>query len=134
MSPKSGKAGTAVNPVDPKVAKDAITAEAGAMTKVQASPEEKKAHKDLGKPAGAGASKEEADDEKEPLSWIEIEMVGEDDKPIAGVPYEIELPDGSLASGVLDDKGLARVEGFIKGSGQCKVSFPQLDKEAWDKA
>ena len=45
---------------------------------------------------------------------------------------EIELPDGSVASGSLDPKGFARIEGIEPG--QCKISFPDLDKDAWEKA
>ena len=67
-------------------------------------------------------------------TWIEIELVDEADAPVPGMAYRVELPDGSVSEGVLDDKGLARIEGFVKGSGQCKVTFPSLDKEAWDKA
>jgi len=58
-------------------------------------------------------------------------MVGEDDEPIPGEKYKITLPDDSVAEGTLDEKGAARVEGFEKGT--CKVSFPKLDKEAWEK-
>ncbi|MFT3766501.1 MAG: hypothetical protein QM820_13460 [Minicystis sp.] len=58
------------------------------------------------------------------LSWITIELVGEDGKPIPGERYRISLPDGSLREGRLDDKGLARVRGIEPGS--CEVTFPDL--------
>ena len=64
-------------------------------------------------------------------SWIEIELVDEEDKPVPGEAYRITVPDGSVAEGTLDEKGFARVEGFEKGN--CKVSFPNLDKESWHK-
>jgi hypothetical protein len=32
-------------------------------------------------------------------------------------------------SGTLDENGFARVEGIDPG--QCKVTFPDLDKDAW---
>jgi len=44
----------------------------------------------------------------------------------------VELPDGSVAEGTLDAKGFARLDGIPKGS--CKVTFPNFDKEAWEKA
>lgn len=62
-------------------------------------------------------------------SWIEIELVGEDDAPIPDVRYALKLPGGKVMEGALDAKGTARVEG-IPG-GVCEVSFPDLDKDAW---
>lgn len=64
------------------------------------------------------------------LTWITIELVGEDDKPIPGERYRIELPDGSVEEGRLDGLGLARVRG-IEEPGTCVVTFPDLDEEAW---
>lgn len=64
------------------------------------------------------------------LTWITIELVGEDDKPIPGERYRIELPDGTVREGRLDGSGLARVRG-IEEPGQCVVTFPDLDEEAW---
>lgn len=63
------------------------------------------------------------------LTWITIELVGEDNKPIAGERYRIELPDGSTQEGSLDAEGLARVRGIEPG--KCVVTFPDLDREAW---
>jgi hypothetical protein len=45
--------------------------------------------------------------------------------------YEIITPDVTKVTGTLDKDGFARVEGF--SAGECKVSFPKLDKEAWGK-
>lgn len=65
------------------------------------------------------------------LTWIEIQLIGEDDQPIPGERYRIELPDGSVREGRLNDKGLARVDGIDPG--QCVVTFPALDEEAWTR-
>jgi hypothetical protein len=46
--------------------------------------------------------------------------------------YEVKLSDGAVASGTLDEKGLARIEGIPPGN--CEVTFPDLDGEAWEKA
>lgn len=73
----------------------------------------------------------EAPKDPEPPDWIEIEMKNEDGEPAAGERYKIELPDGSVAEGTLDQKGYARVEGVKPGN--CKVSFPNLDKKNWEK-
>jgi hypothetical protein len=59
--------------------------------------------------------------------------VGEDKEPVPGKAYKITLPDGeTVAEGTLDDKGFARVEGIDPGT--CKITFPELDKDAWEKA
>ena len=65
-------------------------------------------------------------------AWIEIELVGEDDKPIPGERYVIKKPDGTpVASGWLDEDGYA-YKGRLE-SGTYLVSFPDLDEEAWEK-
>ena len=68
---------------------------------------------------------------KAPLTWIEIQLIGEDDRPIPGEVYRIELPDGSVRQGTLDAKGLARVDRIEPGT--CVVTFPRLDEEAWKR-
>lgn len=68
----------------------------------------------------------------EPTTWIEIELVGEDDSPVPGESYRVKLPDGSVVEGTLDTEGCARVSGFSKG-GPCEISFPYLDQDAWEE-
>ncbi|MEW5931331.1 MAG: carboxypeptidase-like regulatory domain-containing protein, partial [Gemmatimonadota bacterium] len=63
------------------------------------------------------------------LDWIEIRLVGEDDTPIPGARYRVVLPDGTQRQGTLDDAGLARLDGIPPGT--CRVSFPELDRDAW---
>jgi hypothetical protein len=66
---------------------------------------------------------------KKETAWIEIELVGEDDSPVGGERFRLVLPDGSTREGILDPMGRARIEGIDPGT--CKVSFPNLDEEAW---
>ncbi|HEY8561052.1 MAG TPA: phage baseplate assembly protein V, partial [Pyrinomonadaceae bacterium] len=67
---------------------------------------------------------------KDKKSWIEIELVDEQGNPIAGERYRVTLPDGrTLAEGTTDEKGFARVSNIDPGN--CKITFPRLDKEAW---
>lgn len=80
-------------------------------------------------PTGAGRATKEP--EPPPTYWVEIALVGEDDKPVPGENYVVELPDGSKREGVLDGKGLARITGIAQ-NGTCKVSFPKLDRDAWN--
>ena len=72
------------------------------------------------------------DDEVEERSWIEIELVDEDDQPVTGERYRITLPDGTtVAQGTTGSDGVARVSGIDPGT--CKITFPDLDKDAWEK-
>jgi hypothetical protein len=61
--------------------------------------------------------------------WIEIELIGEDGKPVAGESYFVELPDGSSISGRTDGQGRARIDGVDPGT--AKVSFPDMDKKGY---
>ncbi len=78
----------------------------------------------------------EAEDTSLPASevrtWIEIELVDTDDRPVPGAAYRIELPDGRARTGTLDRDGRAREDGLVPGT--CKVSFPELDGRAWRRA
>jgi hypothetical protein len=83
-----------------------------------------------GPPAGEQAPPPE--EKKEEEDWLEIELMDDGDppQPIAGARYVVELKDGTLVEGSLDDKGKARVEGIKKGS-TSKVSFPDIDAKEW---
>jgi len=131
-SPKSGKAGNIVKPAEPGVAADADEADPGKVAEVKAEQMEKKAGKYGSTPVKAHKPKSDEDDEKK-KSWIGIELVDEEDQPVAGEKYEITLPDDSVAKGTLDQNGFARVEG-LEAAVTCKVTFPNLDKDAWEKA
>ena len=67
----------------------------------------------------------------QPLTWIEIKLLGEDGKPIPGEAYRVELPDGTVRQGRLDAQGFARIDP-VEG-GTCIVTFPALDEEAWTR-
>lgn len=65
-----------------------------------------------------------------PPHWLEIELLGEDDKGIPHEPFLVRLPDGQEVAGYLDAAGLARLDGIVS-AGTCQVSFPERDKDAW---
>jgi type VI secretion system secreted protein VgrG len=126
-----GTAGNLVSPISPlsaAVADDATPGDRGAFSKT-------------GQQDSAGSSSGSASSDapwhdpnspenKEKKSWIEIELVDQDKKPVAGEPYRVTLPDGeTVAEGTLDDKGRARVDGIDPGT--CKVTFPNRDKASW---
>lgn len=153
MGKKSGMAGNPVPPAAPKKPEDADVADPGQIAEIKAEQAKTKSGKygsekvkpfkppaeeqeakviEPGAPGEqtAGDEKEEKEEEKK-TSWIEIELVGEDGEPIPGEKYRITLPDETVAEGTLDDKGFARIEGIE--SGTCKITFPELDKDAWEK-
>ena len=129
MNPKSGKAGAAVSPTAPDVAEDADIADPGKVAKTK----EKQLETKSGKYGSETLEPHNpTEEEKEEKSWIEIELVDEEDNPVPGEKYKITLPDGKVAQGTLDEKGFARVEGIEPGT--CRITFPRLDKDAWEKA
>ena len=132
MNPKDGSAGSPVDPAEPEAAQDADVADPGEMAEIKA----EQLQTESGKYGTQEVTPfkppetEEVEQEETERSWIEIELVGEDDQPIPGAKYEVTVPDGSVKVGTLDHKGLARVEGFEKGD--CTISFPDLDQDAWE--
>lgn len=127
----SGMAPSIVAPVAAAVAKEAVDAKPGSMVFYQA---DGKGDKGGGQDGGDSAPQHDPNSEenKEKTSWIEIVLVDEADKPIAGEAYTVKTPDDKEYSGTLDDKGFARVDHIDPGS--CKVTFPNLDKGAWEDA
>ncbi len=133
----SGSPGSLVPPLAATAALEADKADPGAAGEAQA--KQAAAQLSLGAMSLAGARKPAASDapahdpnseeNKKKTHWIEIQLVDQDEKPVPGEVYLITLPDGTAQPGTLDDKGLARVDGIDPGT--CKVTFPNLDKEAW---
>jgi hypothetical protein len=133
-SPKSGSAGSAVSPSDPAEAKEADKADPGEVDASQGRGRQTQAGTYGSVKVKPYKPPQTPEEKAKRKSWIEIELVYESNgKPVPGVAFEITLPDGeTVASGSLDDNGLARVEGIEPGS--SKISFPDLDKEAWEDA
>jgi hypothetical protein len=141
MSPKSGKAGSAVNPAEPVEVHGADNADPGKVAEVKKRERETKKGKYGTTPikpfkssdnSGGGGGTDNNSEEAEPVSWVEIEMIDEEDQPVVGLRYEITVPEGTVATGTLDERGCARVDGIKPG--ECKITFPSLDKEAWESA
>jgi hypothetical protein len=129
-SPKSGNAGSAVTPGSPKKPDEADKADPGQVEQVKAEQRVTQTGKYGSvktKPYKPPKTKAEKAKKK---SWIEIEMVDKKGKPVPGEAYRVTLPDGETVSeGTLDEKGFARVDGIEPGT--CKVTFPNLEKQAW---
>ena len=131
MGAKSGKAGKAVAPANPDVAEDADVADPAEVAEVKAEQLKKESGKYGETPTKPHKPPETEEEAEEKTAWIEIELVDEEDEPVPSEKYEIKLPDGSVAKGTLDGDGLARIEGIEPGT--CEITFPNLDKEAWEK-
>jgi uncharacterized Zn-binding protein involved in type VI secretion len=62
-------------------------------------------------------------------SWVEIELVDQQGKPVAHERYRVVPPDHKPMEGFLDEKGFARIDGIDPGT--CTISFPDLDAATW---
>jgi hypothetical protein len=132
MNPKSGKAGTPVDPAEPKSAEEADKADPGEVAETKANQQQTQTGKYGSEKVKPHKPPQTEEEKKQKTSWIEIEMVDEEDNPVPGEKYRITLPDGeTVAEGTLDDKGFARVEGIEPGT--CKITFPELDKDTWER-
>lgn len=60
--------------------------------------------------------------------WIEIELLADDGTPLAGEPYRLVLPNGSVEEGKLDSSGRVRVAELDDGS--CELSLPGFGARA----
>jgi len=148
----SGSAGMAVSPAAPLEAEIADTAEPGQevtykfqraeLDPLEAAalnapwhkereepPEERQRGVMPSQPATVSAQEEKVEQEK---TWVEIELVDEEDQPVVGERYWIRLPDGRiLAQGRTDENGVARIE-KIGQEGDCMLCFPDMDKDMWE--
>jgi len=106
-------------PVAPSVADSADDAKPGTIIELE-------------KRSAARKKEKKHKEDKDKKSWIKIKMVDEEGKPVPGIRYKITTPDGRVKSGSLNKDGKAEVKGFDPGS--CKVTFPELDQEAWEDA
>ena len=134
MTPKDGNPGAVLTPVVPKAVIEAGNAESGEVSQSAAHQSERHPGSLAYTPAPAfrPTSPEQAAQENREISWIEIKLIGEDDKPLPSQAYKVTLPDDSICEGTLDHEGFARIEGFPPGS--CTISFPDLDEDAWKDA
>lgn len=129
MNPKGGSPCSYIAPGPSTAATDADEADPGKMAQVKARQRELNEGK-YGSEKVDPIKPPEDPEEAKSLVWIEIELVGEDDKPIPGEKYRVTASDGRVAEGMLNGEGWARVANLEPGN--CKISFPDLDKDAWE--
>ena len=77
----------------------------------------------------AQTHKANSEENKEKKNWIEVHMVDEAGADVPNQPVKITLPDGKFSEGTTNEKGKYRVDGIDPGD--CVVTFPDLDQEAW---
>jgi type VI secretion system secreted protein VgrG len=137
-APLSGVPGSLVPPLSPADAQEAVKADPGAMAQSDggssATAPLRLSGVNIRRSAASGAPMHDpnAEENEKKKHWIEIDLVNEAGVPVAGEPYLITLPDGTtVADGTLDQEGWARVDNIDPGT--CKVTFPNLDQEAWER-
>jgi len=137
----SGSATALVAPAAAATADDADDARPGtkiALEKRSAARKERRGKEggaggDSGAGGDGGAGGNDNDPNKTKTSWIKIKLVDEAGNPVPGEAYKIKtLSDGRTYSGTLDEKGEKELKGIEPGN--CEVTFPNLDKEAWEDA
>lgn len=134
--PKSGSPVTSVSAAKPDAVQQADSADVGEANKLKAQQQNQqigkygqtkaKAFKPL---PIAVSSKDKAQQQQVKTSWVGIELVDEAGQPLAGQPYAITLPDGSVKTGTTDAKGRAKVEQFEAGN--CTLTLTELDEKSW---
>lgn len=65
-------------------------------------------------------------------TWIEVCLVDMEGHPVGGKHYLIKTPSGAVEEGNLDGSGRVRLNNIDPGA--CTITFPDLDREAWERA
>jgi type VI secretion system secreted protein VgrG len=112
-------------------AEAAAAAERAGLAGAQAEPSEAELLQQARGPAVPGAGPPPALQSETELTWIEVALVDENEKPVAGEPYRIIFPDGTPRDGNLDEEGRVLLRGIPRGI--YKVSFPRRDEAAWEE-
>ncbi len=71
-----------------------------------------------------------SEENKDKKHWVEVQLLDDAGQPIPSESVRVTLPDGSVSDGTTDEKGLYRVENIDPGN--CDITFPNLDKDAWE--
>ncbi len=62
-------------------------------------------------------------------TFVDLVLLDEDDKPVAGARYRVKDVGGNTFEGSTDGSGAAHVEGLVPGP--CAVGFPDYDGGDW---
>lgn len=80
--------------------------------------------------AGAGANRVTEGTQKK--TWVEVELLDYNCRPIKGAKVEITLPDGSTTKATLSSEGNLRINNIDAGT--CTVTFPDIDGREWRRS
>jgi len=127
----SGTAVSELSPTAPKAPAEPLKPGTTALPKVMSA---------AGRSAAAAAPAAEAVDSaqkhkpesaenKEKKNWVEVHLVDESGANVPNEAVRVTLPDGAIAEGTTNDQGKFRVDGIDPGN--CTVTFPNLDQDAW---
>jgi len=134
-SAQSGSPGTIVPPVAPDAAQDADDAQPGQVEQVKVFQRENQTGKygaqqvQPYKKDDDGPSEDKKDEQKK-TGWIEFVLVDDAGNPVAGEPYTVDMADGTQQGGSTGADGKIRYDGIPEGN--CKLTFTQLDQDAWE--
>jgi type VI secretion system secreted protein VgrG len=129
-SPKDGSPGSLVSPTAPTAAEKADVADPGKAEALKQ--QQRQANTGKYGSTQVKAHKKESEENKAKKNWVEVELVDDTGAPVPGEAVEIKLPDGTVASGTTDDKGLLKISNIDPGS--VEITFVNLDKDAWEPA
>jgi hypothetical protein len=73
-----------------------------------------------------------APEPKTPKTWVEFRLIDMEGNPVGNMHYTVVLPSGAAEDGYLDSSGSVRFNGIDPGD--CTITFPDLDRDAWDWA
>jgi LysM repeat protein len=65
-------------------------------------------------------------------TWVEVELLDLNKRPVKGAKVELKLPDGTTNVATLSGDGTIRVNNIDPGT--CTVTFPDLDGREWKRS
>jgi Domain of unknown function (DUF4150) len=66
-------------------------------------------------------------DQQQGPAWLQISVKDSTGKPLPGLRYQVQLPDGSVVEGKTPQSGTFKLLGIAK-QGDCKVTLPDIQK------
>jgi len=127
----SGTAVSELSPTAPKAPAEPLKPGTTALPKVMSAARRSAAAAAPAAEAVDSAQKHkpESAENKEKKNWVEVHLVDESGANVPNEAVRVTLPDGAIAEGTTNDQGKFRVDGIDPGN--CTVTFPNLDQDAW---
>ncbi|MCP4245801.1 MAG: type VI secretion system tip protein VgrG, partial [bacterium] len=79
----------------------------------------------------AGHEFEPTEIEEQETSWVEVELLDDQGRPVPYERYRVVTPEGKIKEGSLNKDGVAHVA--LSKPGDCEITFPNIDKEGWSR-